>query len=1459
MLKKYLNNTKIKKVQYFEKNNSIQIHLLADKLDVIDLLNKINEVTKELETYINNLEYVDVSFDFEKDLFIEFEKDISDNVTAEILYEFIVHKLKDFDKSNSITKNFYLNVNNNDLHIIASSPKINEVIKKFLTRYQTFLNNIGLNYETINARVDSEKFKIEIKENKVTTDSYIPIENISTNDYSTSSNSNHDFSKSTSRSSGSGFSELTQEDILRKEELKSKFFIGKVFGIEEKKYNNGKGKLFIISAYNEIMNHAVNIVKFTNDLDEQLKFNINDFVKFYGTYKKDNYSRDVISFQLISSFYEMADSKQFVSTYKDIHDDRFRDEFHLHTNMSVMDGVGTPINYFEIAQKKNIKTITITDHNSVQSFPSAFLTSKKFPDIKLNYGVEFDVVDDINTVVVRNPRNQKLKNAEIIFFDIEATGLSSFVNELMEFGAVKLTSEGELIRKQFFVKTKNPIPKHITNITNITDDDVKDGLELIDALKEIKDFIGDSILVAHNADYDIGFLNNTYLQNNLEPITNPIIDSLKVSWMLNPDSTKHRLGTLAKKYGIEYDEIGSHRADYDADVLYHVYENFELELGEQGIKNLKDFNAQIGKIYPKQFSSHVSVIAKNQEGLKDLFKLTSRAHIEDFNSDRSSPQIKLSTLVEFKNEGNILIGSACANGFLWQEINNGLSKEYFEKLYDYYEIFTPSNYRNLVTGNYFTEEELLKVIREIISLGEKNKIPVLLTGDVHYPTINDKLARSVYIVNKGLGGRRHPLFNYNNQKNLDFPDAHLKSALEIEKELTFLSKEEFDQIVINNPNLLNQQIEKIIPLKDKLYPPIIENSRDEFLSLIDKNVKKKYGKNVDSKIQERIDKELNSIIGNGYDIIYYLSSLAVRKSLSDGYLVGSRGSVGSSIIATLSEITEVNPLQAHYYCEKCKTVEFVDTLGSGYDLPETKCEVCGAIRKGEGNNIPFETFLGFNGDKVPDIDLNFSGEYQLKIHDYIKEILSEDNVFRAGTISTVATRTAYGYVKNFLEITENNTAQKADISYLSSKVEGTKRTTGQHPGGLIVVPNDMEIFDFTPINFPGNDADSPWKTTHFDFHSIHDNLLKLDFLGHLDPTVLKFLAELTGVDPKTIPLNDKKVLKLFKNNKELKIKYPELMEEKLGILGIPEFGTTFVRELVSDASPETFSDLVRISGLSHGTDVWLGNAKELIKDGKANLSEVISVRDDIMSYLIKKGLNTTDSFTIMEQVRKGNGITDAQEREMRRNKVPEWYIESCKKIKYMFPKAHATAYVIMAFRVAWYKINYPREYYAAFFTKRDTEFAMDILFKNIDGKIEAKTKDEIYQSYKDLKLKQDKTDKEISIVSTLEIFIEMLARGYEFEPISLSKSQSFDWRVDEENGKLIPPFIIVDGLGNIVAQKIYENQIESEYTTKTDFKDRSGVNKTQYQFFDEYGILFELDEEEEVVVTKTKKQKSFGI
>ncbi len=1457
MLKKYLNKTKVKKIQYFEKTNNIQIHLLANKIDIIELLNKINEINKELESYIHNLEYVDVKFDFEKDLFIEFENDISNDMTAEVLYEFIIYKLKDFDKTNSITKKFYLTKNDpENLMVVASSSKISEVIQKFLNRYQVFLNNIGLKYKDIQIKIDQDKFNIEYKIKKPSNE-YIPIENIdqSNNDYSSSQT----FSRPTTQRSNSGFSELTKEDILRKEEMKSKFFIGKVFGIDEKKYSNGKGKLFIISVHNEIINQAINIVKFTNDLDEVLKFEINDHVKFYGNYKKDNYSRDVISFQLISSFYEKVDPKKYSISYENIKDERIRDEFHLHTNMSVMDGVGTPINYFEVAKDKNIKTITITDHNSVQSFPSAFLASKKYPDIKLNYGVEFDVIDDVNTVIVRNPRDQLLKNTEMIFFDIEATGLSSFVNELIEFGAVKLTSEGELIRKQFFVKTQNPIPPHITAITNITNEDIKDGMELVDALKEIKEFIGDSILVAHNADYDIGFLNNIYLQNNLEGITNPVIDSLKVSWMLNPDSTKHRLGTLAKKYSIEYDEIGSHRADYDADVLYHVYENFEVELGKVGITNLNDFNDHLNKIYTKQFSSHVTVIAKNQKGLKDLFKLTSKAHIDDFNTERSNPQIRLSTLVDFKKDGNILVGSACSNGFLWQEINNGLSKKYFEDLYDFYEIFTLSNYRNLVIGNYFTEEELIKVIKEIIHLGEVNNKPVLLTGDVHYPTQNDKLARSVYIVNKGLGGRRHPLFNFKNQKNLDFPDAHLKSVLEIENEMTFLTKEEFNKIVIENPSLINEQIEKIIPLKDKLYPPIIDNSREEFLALVNKNISEKYGDNIDPLIQERIDKELNSIIGNGYDIIYYLSSLAVRKSLEDGYLVGSRGSVGSSIIATLSEITEVNPLQAHYYCEKCKEVEFVDTLGSGYDLPETKCEKCGSIRKGEGNNIPFETFLGFNGDKVPDIDLNFSGEYQLKIHDYIKDILSEDNVFRAGTISTVATRTAYGYVKNFLEVTENNSAQKADISYLSSKVEGTKRTTGQHPGGLIVVPNDMEIFDFTPINFPGNDANSPWKTTHFDFHSIHDNLLKLDFLGHLDPTVLKFLAELTGVDPKTIPLNDKKVLHLFESNEELNIKYPELMEEKLGILGIPEFGTSFVRELVADASPKTFSDLVRISGLSHGTDVWLGNAKDLIKDGKADLSEVISVRDDIMSYLIKKGLNTTDSFTIMEQVRKGRGITESQEREMRKNTVPEWYIDSCKKIKYMFPKAHATAYVIMAFRVAWYKINYPREYYASFFTKRDTEFAMDILFKNVDGKIESKYREEIFESYKNLKHKQDKTDKEIGVLSTLEIFIEMLARGLEFEPISLSKSHSFNWRVDKETKKLIPPFIIVDGLGNIAAQKLYENNIETPYVSKSDFKDRSGVNKTQYQFFDEFGILYDLDEDEEVVVTKTKKQKSFGI
>ncbi len=1435
MFENFLKNSKLLKVELNESNNRIKIYLSSSKMDILSLLGNIQIISEEIKKHLATKDYPPVRFDFLNDLYIEFEQELSALDKSVFLYEYLKEKILQVSKANAqmIKKFTLVFLEPNEIKIEAYNDKIASILQKFLETNKIFLNNLGFKFEKILVQINSELFKTK----KKPVLKMVRTQPLVDNPEPTPTATKRTWTRR--QQSEDNYSELTVEQINQKREQKLKFFSGELFNVEEKKYSNGKGKLFLLSIFNPINEKAITAINFINDVDYQLPYKSGDFIKVYGSFKRDNYSKAIESFQLIVDFIKPSEPLINNSFEQDFSSAPERAEFHLHTSMSTMDGIGTVDLFLNEAKNKNINTLTILDHNSVQAYPDAYNFSKRFPEIKINYGVEFDVIDDINLVIVRNERDEKLINSEYVFFDIEATGLSSLVNEMIEFGGEKLLADGSTTPLQFFVKPSEPIPAHIQELTSISDEDVANGLSEKEALLKIKEFIGDAILVAHNADYDIGFLNNLYQKNGMEPISNPIIDTLKVSWLINPDSKKHRLGAIAKKYNIDYDEEGAHRADYDAKVLRQVYEHFLNEFKELDLKNLLDFNKRLEQIHPKVFSKHISVIAKNQKGLKEIYRLISKAHIETFNVSRNLPQLLLSVLLEFKANGNLLIGSACSNGFLWEEINNGLSLDFFKTIYDYYEIFPPSAYQNLVVNNFYTEKQIAFILQTIQTLGSELQIPVIISGDVHYPKKADAIARTVYILNKGLGGRAHPLFNYRNRNNLVFPQVHLKASSEMATEFeTIFDTKILNQLLYDNPKALNKQIEVVVPIREGLFPPKIEGSKEEFINYLNKNLEDKYGKNPPELIQKRVARELDSIINNGYDIIYYLSSLAVRKSLEEGYLVGSRGSVGSSLVATLSDITEVNPLPAHYHCPKCKTVEFIEGVGSGYDLVDKECPKCKTIIRGEGNNIPFETFLGFKGDKVPDIDLNFSGEYQGEIHNYIKELLSEENVFRAGTISTVAQRTAFGYVKNFLEISNNNTFQKADIARLSGIVEGTKRTSGQHPGGLIIVPNDKDIYDFTPINYPGNDVNSQWKTTHFDFHSIHDNLLKLDLLGHLDPSVLKMLQRLTNIDPKTIPLNDAQVLELFNSTNPLKVKNKEILEENIGILGIPEFGTNFVRELVKDVSPDTFADLVRISGLSHGTDVWLGNAKELIASKEASLKEVISVRDDIMTYLIDKGLDNSSAFFIMESVRKGKGLTPEWEKMMLENQVPKWYIDSCKKIKYMFPKAHATAYVIMAFRIAWYKINYPLEYYATFFSKRDTEFALEILFKKDGaGNIISREADELFDSYQTLKL-SERNDKENTIFQTLEIVLEMYARGYKISPIDLNDSFSHDWQPDPKHqNALLPPFIIIEGLGDVAAQKIADQAALEPYLTLEDFKARSGLNKTLIEKFETSGLL----------------------
>ncbi|BDV03442.1 MAG: DNA polymerase III PolC-type [Candidatus Hepatoplasma scabrum] len=1230
-----------------------------------------------------------------------------------------------------------------------------------------------------------------------------------------------------------------QLNLQAKKEQTKIFFNGEVVNLEGKELGKKENFLLNISLKGEDNEIILASKWYTKNDFKLINFKKGNFVTVYGDLKFDNYIKDFkINFKII----EKTDGPIIL---KNLQENKKRSEFHIHTKMSTMDGVGSVEEYFKLADKANFKSLTFLDHDSVQAFPEIYRIGKKYPNIKKIYGAEFSVFDDLNEKIVFNSRDEDLRKNNFVYFDLETTGISPLVNEIIEFGAVKIKDGIKIDKLQLFIKPSIKLPKIITKITKIRDQDLENACSIKEAIPKILAFFEDYILVAHNAKFDFSFINAALQKENMPILKNPVIDSLKVSWLVNKNLKSHRLGNVAREENQHYDDTISHRADYDAEILKNVFENMLHKLYDLNIRNLNQLADEISTdlIKKRLFLKHISVIAKNQAGLKDLYKLISDAHIKFYNKRIDVPSLPLSYILDVKKSGNILLGSACANGIFWEEMNYLNSNlENIINYYDYIEIFPPSVYNYLTREERFSEAQIEKIILKIILFAKKHQKKVIVSSDAHYVNRSDKIIRDIYIVNKGLGGRMHPLFSRNNP-NYKNPDQHLRLSKELEIEFNFIDDKNLkEEIIYQNGNDLSDQIDNIIPIKDKLYPPEINEANDNFKNLIKVNLQKIYGDNPDQKIVKRINREVNAILTHKFAIIYYLSSLVVKKSLADGYLVGSRGSVGSSLAATLSDITEVNPLEPHYICDKCKHHFFVENVLSGYDLEDKNCPICKGKMRGDGHWIQFETFLGFNGDKVPDIDLNFSREYQAKIHDYIKEILGEKNIYRAGTISTVAERTAYGYVKNWEEIT-NNKLSRAKLDHFAKLVEGTKRTTGQHPGGLIVVPKAMEIYDFTPINFPGNDIKSNWLTTHFDFHSIHDNLLKLDLLGHLDPSLLKMLQSLTKVNPQQIPMNDKEVISLFKNSKALNYEENHTGEE-LGILGLPEFGTKFVRDLVRDAKPKSFSELVMISGLSHGTDVWLSNAKNFINEGKATLKDVISVRDDIMRYLISKNVPNLEAFKIMESVRKGQGLTEKWEKMMLEHQIPDWYIESCKKIKYIFPKAHAVAYVMMAYRIAWYKINYPLEYYATFFTKRDTEWDILSLNKGLKGISDWKA------NYKN-KPEKEKSERDKAINETYTILLEMYSRGYKVSPISLENSQSTTWIIDRDAKQLIPPFTIIEGLGSAVADKLVSENKKQPFISLDDFKLRSGLNKTLIKKFSDLEITDNL-----AIKSEHKKQIS---
>ena len=1111
-----------------------------------------------------------------------------------------------------------------------------------------------------------------------------------------------------------------------------------------------------------------------------------------------------------------------------------RVELHCHTTMSDMDGVTDVKKLLKTAMGWGHQAMAITDHGVVQAFPDANHCVEG-KDFKVIYGMEGYLVDDIKNIVT-DSRGQSLDSTFVVF-DIETTGFSAVNDRIIEIGAVKV--ENGMITEKFseFVNPERPIPFEIEKLTSINDRMVEDAPNISVILPKFMDFCGGSVLVAHNADFDTGFIRHNCEVLGL-PYDYTYVDTLGIARSFLEGLKNYKLDTVVEAMGCTL--ANHHRAVDDAGATADVFVRFLERFKKKNIRDLDELNtysAMSVDAIKKLKTYHIILLAKNEIGRINLYRLVSLSHL-DYYARR--PRIPKSVLAKYR-EG-LIIGSACEAGELFRAVVDERPEEEIARIvefYDYLEIQPTGNNEFMIRDPKMTKvstvADLQDLNRKIVELGEKFNKPVCATCDVHFLNPEDEVYRRIIMSNKGFG-----------DADLQ-PPLYLRTTEEMLEEFQYLGAEKAEEVVVTNTNRIADMIDRISPVRPDKCPPVIENSAGILRDICYNRAHELYGEDLPDIVTERLERELNSIIGNGFAVMYIIAQKLVWKSVADGYLVGSRGSVGSSFVAYMAGITEVNSLQAHYLCPKCHYVDFdsdyVKSFSgrSGCDMEDRVCPVCGEPLMKEGHDIPFETFLGFKGNKEPDIDLNFSGDYQSKAHAYTEVIFGKGKTFRAGTVGTLADKTAYGYAMHYYEEHEQH-KRSCELDRISSGCVGVRRTTGQHPGGIIVVPHGEEIYSFTPVQHPANDQTTKIITTHFDYHSIDHNLLKLDILGHDDPTMIRMLEDITGVDATKIRLDDPEVLSLFHGLEALHIKPEDIGGTDLGSLGIPEFGTEFVMQMLRDTKPKAFSDLVRISGLSHGTDVWLGNAQTLIQEGKAQISTAICTRDDIMIYLIDKGVESEQSFKIMESVRKGKGLTPDYEKVMKEHDVPDWYLWSCKKIKYMFPKAHAVAYVMMGIRIAWFKIHEPLAYYAAFFTIRATAFDYGLMCQGkaaIDNHIKA------YKANPNLSKKEQDTLRDMKIVQ------EFYARGFEFLKIDLYQSDAIKFQVAE--GKLLPPFSVIEGMGGIAAEALAvaahaETERGEKFLSKDDIRQKAKVSQTVLDTMAELGLLGGLPESNQLSI-----------
>ncbi len=1140
-------------------------------------------------------------------------------------------------------------------------------------------------------------------------------------------------------------------------------------------------------------------------------------IKIAGTAQMDSFSNEltVMANTIIESTGVKKETRQDNSEVK-------RVELHMHTQMSQMDAMTSAKDLIKRAMKWGMKSIAITDHGVVQSFPEAHkLLGYDNPDMKVIYGVEAYLAPDQNAIVT-NAKGQDIDTTYCVL-DLETTGFSAKTEKITEVGIMKVQN-GEVIDEfSCFVNPEKHIPQRVTEVTNITDDMVKDAKTIDQVFPEILEFIKGSVLVAHNAPFDMGFLKQNAKVLGYE-FDYTYLDTLSLAKDLFPDYKKYKLGKIAENLGIKVEV--AHRALDDVDTTVKVFKVMLDMLKERGAKTIDDID-QVSSTeeskkdaYKKLKTYHAIILAKNYVGLRNLYKLVSLSHLHYF---YRKPRI-LKSLYQKYSEG-LILGSACEAGEIYQAIELGKTDEEIEEIandYDYLEIQPIGNNQFLIRNEIVRDEEALRDInRKIVALGEKLNKPVVATCDVHFMDPQDEIYRRILEAGQGYD-------DADNQAPL-----YLRTTEEMLQEFSYLGEEKAYEVVVTNTNKISDMCEQISPISPEKCPPHIPGCEEDIKNIAYEKAHELYGDPLPEIVQSRLDKELNSIISNGYSVMYIIAQKLVWKSNDDGYIVGSRGSVGSSLAAFMTGITEVNSLQPHYRCANCKYSDFTDYgVANGYDLPDKDCPKCGQKLVKDGMDIPFETFLGFNGDKEPDIDLNFSGEYQAKAHKYTEVIFGKGTTFKAGTVGTVAEKTAFGYVRGYFE-DRGIPVNRAEMQRLSTGCTGIKRTTGQHPGGIIVVPKGREIYEFTPVQHPADDPNSDIVTTHFDYHSIDGNLLKLDILGHDDPTVIRMLQDLTGIAPQDIPLDDKETMSIFNSTDALGVT-PEQINSKVGTYGIPEYGTKFARGMLLDTRPTTFDELIRLSGLSHGTDVWLGNAQTLIEQGVVTLQEAICCRDDIMIYLIKKGLPPDKAFKIMETVRKGKALKDPEKWEgfknlMKEHDVPDWYIKSCEKIKYMFPKAHAAAYVTNAFRIAWFKVHIPLAYYAAYYSIRAKAFDAQWM---IFGKEKAKNK------MKEIEIKNQKkeaTKAELDMYDDLEIVLEMYERGISFLPVDLYASDATKFKI--EDNKLRPPLNSIPGFGTVAAQGIMSARKDGKFMSIDDLKIRAKIGNSGADLLKEFGCL----------------------